>query len=92
MKTKIYTIFDSKAEAFNAPFYFQHDAQAIRGFADAVNSPESHIGMHPEDYTLFVIGTYDDETAEIKTESPAALGVGVIFLNKTNSAQKGENE
>lgn len=84
MKLKMFSIRDCKAELYNPPSYFHNEGQATRQFSDAINNPETPYGQHPEDYTLFRIGTYDDETAEITPESPIALGVGVEFLKPHN--------
>ena len=84
MKVFIFTIYDSKAETFNAPFFMTNEPQAVRGFSDAVNNPETPYGKHPEDYTLFLIGEYDDTTAEIITIAPKSIGVGVIFVNPSD--------
>lgn len=66
---KIYSVFDSKGEAFSLPFYYQHDGQALRTFHDWVQDKETPYGKHPEDYTLFSIGTYDEITGTITQES-----------------------
>ena len=38
---------------------------ATRTFGDCVNNEEHQFGMHPEDYTLFEIAIFDDESANI---------------------------
>ncbi len=77
----MYTIFDSKAEIYNLPFYFINDGQATRQFSDAVQNPETPFGKHPEDYTLFRIGLYEDTTAQFESTTPISLGVGIEFVN-----------
>ncbi len=43
----------------------------------------SAIGKHPQDFTLFEIGEYDDSTAKITTyDAPVSLGVAIEFLQK----------
>lgn len=75
MKLTIYTIYDSGISAHMQPFFMQSDGQAIRTFQDNVNSEtQSTISKHPSDYTLFKIGTYDDNTAEIVCHTPVSLG------------------
>lgn len=66
----IYCIYDKKANAFtNDPFMVDFKGQAMRGFADLANSRDNDIGKHPEDYSLFYLGTFNKETAEIITEA-----------------------
>lgn len=84
MIIKIFAVFDTKAQAFNSPFFVSNEGMAIRGFTDAVNDKNNSIGQHPEDYTLFRIGDYNDENGAITPESPATLGIGVEYLRQPN--------
>lgn len=65
-KLRMFAIYDSKAEAFDRPFVFQTLGQALRGFTDAVKDPSHHFAKHPEDYSLFELGTYDESSALIE--------------------------
>lgn len=65
MLSKICTIYDGKAQAYLLPMYFQSLAQAERSFGDIVNDKEHPIGCHPEDYTLWCIGEWDEQTGII---------------------------
>lgn len=62
----IYVIYDSKAESYNDPVYFPNDQVAMRAAVDLVSQGDNQIRNHPEDFTLFKVGEYDDETAHIK--------------------------
>lgn len=65
MKTEIYVIYDSKAKAYNKPFYQVNRDVALRTATDLANDPNVEISRYPEDYSLFCIGVYDDETAQM---------------------------
>lgn len=84
MHIGIYSIHDSKAQAFLQPFFSQTDATAKRSFEAAVNTPEHGFSIHPSDYTLFGIADFDDQTGVITPfETLNNLGLGVTFiLNK----------
>jgi len=69
MKINVYSVFDSKAAVFANPFYMANDAVALRGFAGAVNSPESMLYKHPEDYSLYRLGTFDDSVGLLVAEA-----------------------
>lgn len=84
MIIKIFAVFDSKADAFNSPFFIMNEGQAIRGFTDAVNDKNNPIGQHPEDYSLFRIGDYNDSNAALTPENPTALIIGVECLSQPN--------
>lgn len=64
MVLKVFTIYDSKVGAFKAPFLAQSKGQALRDWTDAVNDPKMAFHKHPEDYTLFELGEYDDQTGQ----------------------------
>lgn len=66
MKTNVYSVFDSKAAVYGTPFFMPNDNMAIRAFSDLVNGPENMISKHPEDFSLFVVGTFDDQLAKLE--------------------------
>lgn len=65
MKLKIFSVYDSKIQAYNTPFYLRTSGDAIRGWTTAVNDETTQFNKHPEDFTLFEIGEYDDLTGDI---------------------------
>lgn len=64
MKLKMFTVFDSKAEAYLPPFYMQSTGQALRSFEDTCNDETHAFHKHPADYTLFELGVWDDENCQ----------------------------
>jgi hypothetical protein len=85
MIINIFAIHDSKAHAFLPPFYFHHTEQAQRTFSDTIHDDTHMFSKHPADYTLFHLGTFDDEGAQIDTITPISLGNGLEFLNTTSN-------
>lgn len=65
MNLKIFSIYDSKIAAYGTPFFARSTGEALRQFTDIANSTDqrSLISSHPEDYTLFEMGGWSDETA-----------------------------
>lgn len=83
---RVFSIFDSKAVAFLPPFFLPESGQAVRAFSDSCKDKAHAFGQHPEDYTLFQIGEFDDGTGElVKRPEHINLGVGVSFLSESNS-------
>lgn len=80
MKMKLCSIYDSKAGAWLNPMSFQSTGQAIRSFGDAVNDGKSEFWKHPEDYTLFVVGEFDQLTGELTNGIVESLCVGINLL------------
>jgi len=79
MITKIYTVYDSKAEAYLPPFYAPTDGSALRSFETAANTPDHEFNKYSADYTLFHLGTFDDQTATIEHTTPRSLGVAIEY-------------
>lgn len=69
MLTELYTIYDSKALIYNKPFHQQNEAVALRTASDLANDPNSECCKHAEDYVLFYLGTYDDQTTEMNLQT-----------------------
>lgn len=65
MKRNIYVIFDHKGQYYNVPFYLHNDAMAVRVLTDLVNEEGSEINKHPEDFSVFHIGEYENNHAEL---------------------------
>lgn len=68
MKQKIFTIRDDKLETYNVPFFVPTIGAAERDFTDHANNPESPLYKHPEDYTLFLLGEYDQSSGLVDME------------------------
>lgn len=62
MQLQTYAVFDVKAQAYAQPFFAANHAVAIRNFEGAVRSGNNQLGTHPEDFSLWHLGEYDDET------------------------------
>lgn len=80
---KVYTVFDSKAEAYLPPFMATNDGVAGRMFSEACNDRKSMLGKHPADYTIFEIGSWDEQTAFYTQDGAHKnLGNGVSFVRE----------
>jgi len=65
MILKAYSIRDAKAEVFNTPFFQKTHGEAERNFQQLVKDGKSMVAQYPEDYDLYYLGTYDDQTGTI---------------------------
>lgn len=78
-----FSVYDSKAKAFNDPVFTPNQAIAERAFAIAANDKTSFIGQSPTDYTLFRVGTWDDETCKFNLlETPEALVLASTLIKE----------
>lgn len=77
MKHNVYTIKDIKAEVFGNPFYSANDQTAKRSLDQASKDPNTTICQYPEDFVLYKLGQWDDETATLSTlDTPFYLATG----------------
>lgn len=67
---------DLAVGAFMAPGPQQSTGAAVRMFTDMINDPQSEISKHPEDYELYQLSPWDDETGVFLpvSELPEAEG------------------
>lgn len=78
MKLFIVVIRDRAADVFGIPNFVPNIGSAVRSFGDEVNrSAENNpLFAHPEDFDLFHIGVYDDETASFDAHVPRQIAIG----------------
>lgn len=81
-KLQIFSVFDKKAVAYLQPFYYQQKGQAIRAFEDSVNNPETAFNKHPEDFSLYLLGEFDDTTGEITSKKPLHIDEALTLIKK----------
>lgn len=81
MIQQIFTVLDTKTEAFLPPFYALTVGAAIRSFGDTVKDPSHHFAIHPDDFVLYHLGAWDDADAVFDPlENYAKLGTARDFL------------
>jgi len=74
MKTNIYTIYDTKAKVYNRPFHLLNDDIALRTATDLASDSNTDLGKHPQDFIMFKLGEYDDNTATFDLfDSPVSM-------------------
>lgn len=73
MKLVICSVFDTALNAFGRPIFVHTTNQAVRSFSDEVNQSDSPMNAHPEDYDLYHIGNFHDDTGEMESIIPSTL-------------------
>lgn len=81
MKLNCYVIRDQRT-CYLTPSFDYNDQSAIRNFEHAVLQKDSLFNSHAEDYSLYRVGQYDNETGRIyPEESPVLILDGKDFGN-----------
>jgi hypothetical protein len=73
MKHLIVSIYDKATQAYMRPFTVPTEGQAVRMFQDEVLREGSEIGAHPEDYSMFLIGSFNDNDGLLEDYEPRVL-------------------
>ncbi len=85
MKLEIFSVFDSKAEAYIQPFFSQTIGTALRDFEAAVNTETHQFSKYAADYTLFHLGDFEQATAKwTLKDAPVNLGNALTFMKELN--------
>ena len=92
MILKVFSVFDSKLQVFNTPFFSRSAADASRSFSDLVRDGRTTVGQHPDDFFLYEIGQYTDETGELVATQIAAATAFVSTIEDLKAAAPAKTE
>lgn len=65
MTKQIYTVYDKKIKAFLEPHFTHDEESAIRTMVYSVNDSQHPFSKTPEDYTLYHLGDFNDNTGTV---------------------------
>lgn len=80
MLHELIAIYDIKAKMYGKPVCANSHGSAVRSFGDAVNDSSTEYHKHPEDYIMFGIGQYDDQTGEFIQDKPVELAKALSLV------------
>lgn len=78
MKHVVVSVRDRAADTFGRPFFVSAVGAAIRSFADEVNraDKDNPLFNHPEDFDLYEVGSFDDDSGGLVAIQPRMVAVG----------------
>lgn len=80
MKLKMFSVYDSKTQAYLPPIYLQSAGAAIRALETAANDPSHEFSKYASDFTMFEIGSFDDESGTVSMlNAKISLGTALEF-------------
>lgn len=77
MKVKLYAVYDSASGVYDGPIPGKADGQMIRQFSDMAINADHAIGKHPEDFSLWAVGNWNDGTGELEEIINTKLITGI---------------
>lgn len=79
----IFSVYDTKAEAYGAPFTKVTKGAALRDFATAANDAETLVGRFPTDFVLYELGEIDLSSGKLKSHvQPVSLGFALEHVKE----------
>lgn len=88
----VFAFYDTKAALYSVPFFATNRSVGIRIATEVTSDPQTTIGRHPNDFVLFRLGAYDDNTGLLQPSQPEHLGVCSSFLEPARPAPLFDNE
>ena len=83
-----FAIFDHKAGVYNTPFFMRTKGEALRGFMDLVSDPQTSIAKYPEDFSLFQLSSFVEQSGEfvdaddVLGDHPHRIATALDFVKK----------
>ncbi len=82
MKVQCYAIFDTCSGIYEKPFFSTADDLVKREFQDIATHAEHLISKHPEHYSLWRLGNFDNNTGKILDEDNECLWTALEAISQ----------
>lgn len=83
MIRKVYSLFDKKALVYGPPVCFGKVGEALRWVCDLMAEPTSTVAKYSDDFQLFELGEYDDNSGEFNVpEKPHLIAAASEYAKK----------
>lgn len=80
MRANFYAIYDAKAAAYMQPFTSTNHATAIRMWEAAVKQEGSQFNQHAEDFSMWHIGSFNEDDGTIEPVIPVSIARALDFV------------
>ena len=88
----IVAVHDRQLDTFMRPFTAQSVGQALRSFKDETNREGSELRAHPEDYALYQLGTFNEQTGQVTSlDKPLQLALASNLVSQAVSQAEANN-
>lgn len=79
MKMIVLAIKDRALDAYMRPFHMPTIGTAVRSFQDEINrnATDNPLSQHPEDYDLYELATFDEETGKFANTEPQPKQIAI---------------
>lgn len=80
-----YSLYDEKAGVFSPPFFVGTEGLALRAVSDLVADNRTTVARHPNDFVLYELGRFDDQTAVFESIKPRPVVKAASMLPTQNA-------
>lgn len=85
MILQVMAVYDAKARSYAKPFFVAHVDVGKRAFMTHANTPGNEMYENPEDFTLFHLGSWNDENARyLDTVEPVQVAFAANIKEARN--------
>lgn len=85
MNSGLYSVRDSATGVYQNIFQSPTNEAAMRDFGDLARDETTSVNKHPDDYILYRVGSWDDDTGTITREEPIKLAHARDYLHETGT-------
>lgn len=76
----VFAIYDVKSEGWSRPVYSRNEATCTREVRDVLSQGNTPYSLHPEDYSLFRLGTWSENEPFISYDPAPTLVLPLLQL------------
>lgn len=73
MTYSLFAIYDKKTKTYDKPFSARHVQDVLRDWENLIKEPQNKYGKNPEDFDIYKIADFEDETGECISNKPTFL-------------------
>ena len=88
MNRNIYMVFDTAAAIYMGPIVHRTDAEALRDFEALSTNADTKVGQHPEDYSLYKVGMFNDNDGILKPLDKICLATAQEMVAKARQPEQ----
>ena len=93
MMQKAYSLLDIKTGVYSLPFFFLHQAFAVRAVCDMVTNADNQVARYPFDFRLVRLGEFDDNVGLLLSTTHDDIGtVGALLQQYLPASVKDPSE
>ncbi len=90
MKVQCYAIFDQCSGIYEKPFFSTADDLVRREFYDVAITEKHPIAKHPEHYSLWRLGSFNNENGKIIEEDKECLCTAIEIISQAQQVDENQ--